>query len=250
MIQCLIKTGSANWTRSRSEWDYNPIRLTQQKRAFSWLVVFRGPPFCLLVCLLVLFWGGYSWVLRLRLLLLAGLFGVRFPNLGFCQWSGRHCACCPVALRAVRGFLRSGLFPFCWLLSGDPGFQSFFSFFSAPISLSLSLSRPFLLQPLAPGAIPLAPVSVVATFVARVVPRHLLVAYLLVSLRFCEVIFRFALSHLPGGVQLFCFPLVPFQSVLLVCPGCWLVFLALSSAFRQVMERHLLCSLWFGWCFC
>ena len=37
----------------------------------------------------------------------------------------------------------------------------------------LSLSRPFLLQPLATGAIPLA----------RVVPRHLLVAYLLVSLR-------------------------------------------------------------------
>ena len=46
-----------------------------------------------------------------------------------------------------------------------------------------------------------------------------LVAYLLVSLSFCEVIFRFALSHLPGGVQLFCFPLAPFQSVLLVLSG-------------------------------
>ena len=34
VIQCLKKTGSANWTRSRSEWDYNPIRLTRQKRAF------------------------------------------------------------------------------------------------------------------------------------------------------------------------------------------------------------------------
>ena len=43
-----------------------------------------------------------------------------------------------------------------------------------------------------------------------------LVAYLLVSLSYCEVIFWFALSHLPGGVQLFCFPLAPFQSVLLV----------------------------------
>ena len=43
-----------------------------------------------------------------------------------------------------------------------------------------------------------------------------LVTYLLVSLSFCEVIFRFALSHLPGGVRLFCFPLAPFQSVLLV----------------------------------
>ena len=122
------------------------------------------------------------------------LVGVRFPGLGFCQWSGHPCACCPGALRAVRGSLPSGLFPFCW----RSRFQSFFSFSSAQISLSLS--RPCLLQPLAPGAIPLVPVSVLATFVARVVPRHLLVAYLLVSLRSCEVFFRFALSHLPGGV--------------------------------------------------
>ena len=191
---------------------------------------------------------GYSWVLRLWLLLLAGSIGVRFPGLGFCQWSGHPCACCPGALRAVRGFLPSGLFPFCWLLSGGPGLQSFFSFSSAQISLSLSAllapaSRPW-------GCSWLAPVSVLVTFVARVVPRHLLVAYLLVSLRFCEVIFRFALSHLPGWVQLFCFPLAPFQSVLLVCPGRWLVFLALSSAFRQVIDRRLLSSLWFGWCFC
>ena len=33
VIQCLKKTGSANWTTSRSKWDYNPIRLTWQKRA-------------------------------------------------------------------------------------------------------------------------------------------------------------------------------------------------------------------------
>ena len=59
-----------------------------------------------------------------------------------------------------------------------------------------------------------------------------------------------ALSHLPGGVQLFCFPLAPFQSVLLVCPGHWLIFLALSSAFCQVIDRRLLSSLWFGWHFC
>ena len=58
-----------------------------------------------------------------------------------------------------------------------------------------------------------------------------------------------ALSHLPGGVQLFCFPLAPFQSVL-GCPGRWLIFLALSSAFCQVVDRRLLSSLWFGWCFC
>ena len=44
--------------------------------------------------------------------------------------------------------------------------------------------------------------------------------------------------------------MAPFQSVLLVCPGRWLIFLALSSAFCQVMVRRLLSSLWFGWCFC
>ena len=179
---------------------------------------------------------GYSWVLRFRLLLLAGSFGVRFPGLGFCQWSGRPCACCPGALRAVRGFLPSGLFPFCWLLSGAPGFQSFFSFSSAR-SLSLSAL-------LAPASRPWGysfgsgcPSPSSCGIPVGIPP-------------FCEAIFRFALSHLPGGVQLFCFPLVPFQSVLLVCPGCWLVFLALSSAFRQVMDRRLLRSLWFGWCFC
>ena len=35
VIQCLKKTGSANWTRSWSEWDYNPIRLTRQKRVYT-----------------------------------------------------------------------------------------------------------------------------------------------------------------------------------------------------------------------
>ena len=126
---------------------------------------------------------GYSWVLRLRLLLLAGSIGVRFPGLGFCQWSGRPCACCPGALRAVRGFclvacsLSAG---FCLAL------QVYSPSFHSPRPRSLSLSAL-----LAPASRPwgyswLAPVSVLATFVARVVPRHLLVAYLLVSLRFCD----------------------------------------------------------------
>ena len=70
---------------------------------------------------------------------LAG-FGVRFPGLGFCRWSGRPCACCPCALRAVCGFLPSGMFAFCLLLSGAPGLQSLFSFSSAQISLSLGSS--------------------------------------------------------------------------------------------------------------
>ena len=45
------------------------------------------------------------------------------------------------------------------------------------------------------------------------------------------------------------FPLAPFQSVLLVLSGRWLAFLALSSACRLVMDRRLLSSLLFGWCF-
>ena len=98
-------------------------------------------------------------------------FGVCFPGLGFSRWSGRPCACCPCALRAVRGFLPCGMFTFCLLLSGTPGLQSFFSFSSAQISLSLSA----LLDPASRhwSYSWLAPVSVFAAFVARVVPRHL-----------------------------------------------------------------------------
>ena len=39
-----------------------------------------------------------------------------------------------------------------------------------------------------------------------------------------------------------------FQSILLVCPGRSLLFLALSSAFCQVLVRCLLSCLWLGWC--
>ena len=130
----------------------------------------------------------------------------------------------PGFLAGCSGFRLLGLFPFCWLLSGAPGFQSFFSFSSAQISLGPSCSS---LSPLglflvgscvclgylrssvcpspSPGGIPVG----IASFLYGSLPV--------------------ALSHLPGGVQLFCFPLAPFQSVL-VCPGRWLIFLALSSA--------------------
>ena len=74
-------------------------------------------------------------------------------------------------------------------LSGAPGFQSFFSFSSAQISLSLSLGLSCSsLSPLVFYWLGL--VSVLATFVAWIVPRHLMVAYLLVSLRFFPVLFR------------------------------------------------------------
>ena len=138
-----------------------------------------GSSLCLLVCLRVLLaWVllGFSdsgcssgWVVA-----------VSFPGLLFCQWAKRPCACCPGLLAGCSCFLLA--------LSGALGLQSFFSFSSAQISLSLS--RPFLLQPLAPGVYWLGLVSVLATFMAWIVPHHLMVAYLLVSLRFFPVLFR------------------------------------------------------------
>ena len=94
---------------------------------------------------------GYSLVLRLRLLLLAGSFGVRFPGLGFCQWSGRPCACCLGALQAVRGFLPKWTVPFLLAFVWRSRFPVLLFILLGP---DLSLSRPFFLQPLAPGAIP------------------------------------------------------------------------------------------------
>ena len=90
---------------------------------------------CLLVCLRVLLAGvllGFSgsgcssgWIVA-----------VSFPGLGFCQWAEHPCACCPGLLAG-----------FSLALSGAPGFQSFFSFSSAQISLSHS-------APLAPASRP------------------------------------------------------------------------------------------------
>ena len=45
------------------------------------------------------------------------------------------------------------------------------------------------------------------------------------------------------------FPWRPSSPFFWFCPGRWLVFLALSSACRLVIDRRLLSSLWFGWCF-
>ena len=142
-------------------------------------------------------------------------------------------------------FLPGGRFPFCWLLCGAPGFQSFFfSFSSAQISLSLGPSCSSL-SPL--GLSWLAPVSL-GYLRSLDCPSPSPGGIPIDIPSFLYGYLSVALSHLPGGVQLFCFPLVPFQSVLLVCPGCLLLFLALSSAFCQVIDRRLLSSLWFGWC--
>ena len=179
--------------------------------------------------------------------LLAGSFGVRFPGLGFCQWSGRPCACCPGPLRAVRGFclVDGSLSAGFWLglQVSSPSFHS-----PRPRSLSLSLFRPFLLQPLAPGAFLVGACVCLGYLRSLGCPSPSPGGIPVGIPSFLYSYLPVALSHLPGGVQLFCFPLAPFQSVLLVCPGRWLIFLALSSACRQVIDRRLLSSLWFGWC--
>ena len=114
---------------------------------------------------------GYSWVLWLRLLLTSWLDWGPLSRSRFLSVVWAPLCLLPVCLAGCSWFLPSGVFTFCWLLSGAPGLPSFFSFSSAQISLSLSAL-------LAPASHPwgyswLVPVSVLAAFVARVVPPHL-----------------------------------------------------------------------------
>ena len=196
---------------------------------------------CLLVCLRVLLAGV--------LLAFSGsgcssgwIVAVSFPGLGFCQWAERPCACCPGLLAGCSCFLPGGRFPFCWLCLGlrvsSPSFHS-----PRPRSLSLSLG---------PSCSSLSPlefswlglVSVLATFVAWIVPRHLMVAYLLVSLRFFPVIFRSLFPNFLVGPSSFALlDVLPVRSsglsgVLVALPGSLLClppgFRSLSSQFPVV----------------
>ena len=205
-----------------------------------------GSSLCLLVCLRVLLGG-----------VILGFFGsgcssgwlvwCPLPRSRFLLVVWAPLCLLPGFLAGCSWFLPGGRFPFCWLLSGAPGFQSFFSFSSAQISLSLGPSC----SSLSPLGLFLVGACVCLGYLrssgcASPSPDGIPVGIPSFLYGYLPV----ALSHLPGGVQLFCFPLAPFQSVLLVCPGRWLIFLALSSAFCQVIDRRLLSSLWFGWCFC
>ena len=146
-----------------------------------------GSSLCLLVCLRVLLAGvllGFSdsgcssgWIVA-----------VSFPGLVFCQWAERPCACCPGLLAGCSSFLPGGRFPFCWLCLG---LRVFSPSFHSPRPRSHSLSLGLSCSSLSPlGFYWLGLVSVLATFVAWIVPRHLMVAYLMVSLRFFPVLFR------------------------------------------------------------
>ena len=126
-------------------------------------------------------------------------------------------------------------------MSGAPGFQSFFSFSSAQFSLSLGPSCSSL-SPLAFSW--LAHVSALATFVAWIVPRHLLVAYLLVSLHFYTIIFRSLFpTFLVGSSSFASLDALPVRSsglsgALVALPGSLLCLLpgyrSLSSQFPVV----------------
>ena len=161
-----------------------------------------GSSLCLLVCLRVLLAGvllGFSdsgcssgWVVA-----------VSFPCLVFCQWAERPCACCPGLLAGCSCFLPGGRFPFCWLCLGLRVFQSFFSFSLAQISLSLS--RPFLLQPLAPGVLLVGACVCLGYFRGLDCPSPSHGGLPIGIPAFLSGSLPVALSHLPGGVRLFCF---------------------------------------------
>ena len=114
---------------------------------------------------------------------------VSFLGLVFCQWAERPCACCPGLLAGCSCFLPGGRFLFCEFVWGS-GFPVLLFILLGPV-LTLSLSLGLSCSSLSPlGFYWLGLVSVLATFVAWIVPRHLMVAYLLVSLRFFPVLFR------------------------------------------------------------
>ena len=160
-----------------------------------------------------------SWVLRLRLLLRCWLcLCVRFDRRsGSGRWSGRPLCMLPVCLAGCLWL--SGSWSVSYLLASDwrSRFRVLFVLLSPSLSLCSSLVRPSRLW----GAVPcwLQCLSLVpSTLVLRVV--IFLVGCLFVSHRFLRgwlpVV---ALSRLRGGAQLFCFPVVPSQSVLPALSG-------------------------------
>ena len=145
------------------------------------------------------------------------------------------CACCPCVLRGVRGFPARGGFATCLLLTGAPGFGSF-SFSSAPLSLCSSLIQPSSLWGLFLVG---CGVYLWCLRPSSCASLSFFVRRLFVSLRLLggwrPVV---ALSRLRGGVQLFCFLWRPPSPFFRLCPGRWVVFLALSFACRLVPVRR------------
>ena len=153
----------------------------------------------------------------------------------------------PVCLAGCSWFQPSGLFTFCLLLSGTPGLQSFFSFSSTQISLSLGSS--------CSSFSPLG-LFLVGSGVCLCCLRSSCCPSPSFWWHTCwcpSVSVRLSSGSLfPTflvGSSSSAFTWRPSSPFFCFFPGRWLVLLALSSACRLVIDRRLLSSLWFGWCF-
>ena len=130
--------------------------------------------------------GGSSWILRLRLLFWLGRCG-QLPRSCFLSVSWAPLCLLSSFACGLLVFSAWWTVPFLWLCLG----LRVSSPFHSPRPRSHSLSLGFSCSSLSPlGFYWLGLVSVLATFVAWIVPRHLMVAYLLVSLSFLTVLFR------------------------------------------------------------
>ena len=104
-----------------------PHSVAPARRVYLFASDLPGSSLCLLVSLRVLLGGvilgfsGYgcfpSW-----------LVWCPFPRSSFLSVVWAPLCLYPGFLAGCSWFLPGGRFPFCWLLSGSPGFQSFFSF--------------------------------------------------------------------------------------------------------------------------
>ena len=126
---------------------------------------------------------------------------VSFPGLVFCQWAERPCACCPGLLAGcscfclVDGSLSAG---FVW----GSGFAVLLFILLGP---DFTLSGPFLLQPLAPGVLLVGACVCLGYFHGLDCPSPSHGGLPIGIPAFLSGSLPVALSHLPGGVRLFCF---------------------------------------------
>ena len=151
-----------------------------------WLVLFRGPPFASSSAS-VFCWRWFFLDSPPPVALLAGSLRSASPVLFSVSGLSTLVPVVQVCLRAARVFCRvdgSLSAGFIW----GSGFPVLLFILLGP-DLTLSLSA-FLAPASRPWGFTGWDLSVLATFVAWIVPRHLMVAYLLVSLRFFPVLFR------------------------------------------------------------
>ena len=154
------------------------------------------------------------------------------------MWSGRPLCVLPMCLAGCSWL--SGSWRVRYLLASDrrSRFRVLFVLLRPPLSLSLCSS---LIQPSSLWGLFLVGCGVCLWCLrpSSCASLSFFVRRLFVSLRFLggwrPVV---ALSRLCGEVQLFCFPWCPPSPFFRLCPGRWVVFLALSFACRLVLVRQ------------